>query len=119
MPREFWSGDRGRPDAPSAEHYVHLANTDPLLNQALQTIWVAGPGAAQPGLFLSEGEPMSREEAEALAIDLTRPVHTCRRRLLHLPARRRRERLFLEVGLPQLRQVRHVRPRPRPLAPQA
>ncbi|AZQ37699.1 site-specific integrase [Streptomyces cyaneochromogenes] len=55
-----------------AEHYVHLANTDPMLDQALQAIWVAGPGAAQPGLILSEGEPMSREEAEALAIDLTR-----------------------------------------------
>ncbi|MEU3135774.1 tyrosine-type recombinase/integrase [Streptomyces sp. NPDC006854] len=55
-----------------AEHYVHLANTDPLLDQALQAVWVAGPGAAEPGLVLSDGEPMSREEAEALAIDLTR-----------------------------------------------
>ncbi|OAR21993.1 hypothetical protein A8W25_30335 [Streptomyces sp. ERV7] len=55
-----------------AEHYVHLANTDPRLEHALQTIWVAGPGTAEPGLVLSGSEPMSREEAEALAIDLTR-----------------------------------------------
>ncbi|MGW1658392.1 tyrosine-type recombinase/integrase [Streptomyces atratus] len=55
-----------------AEHYVHLANTDPRLEQALQTIWVAGPGSNEPGLILSGSEPMSKEEAEALAIDLTR-----------------------------------------------
>ncbi|MGI5445758.1 tyrosine-type recombinase/integrase [Streptomyces sp. CA-243310] len=55
-----------------AEHYVHLANTDPKLDQALQAVWVGGPGAAQPGLVLSDGGPMSREAAEALAIDLTR-----------------------------------------------
>ncbi len=55
-----------------AEHYVHLANTDPKLEQALQAIWVAGPGAAEPGLVLSSGKPMSRAEAEALAIDLSR-----------------------------------------------
>ncbi|MEU0578107.1 tyrosine-type recombinase/integrase [Streptomyces griseoincarnatus] len=55
-----------------AEHYAHIANTDPRLNEALNTLWVAGPGAAEPGLLLSSGEPMSREQAEALAIDLTR-----------------------------------------------
>ncbi|WP_435861136.1 tyrosine-type recombinase/integrase [Streptomyces nigrescens] len=55
-----------------AEHYVHLANTDPRLEQALQTIWVTGPGSNEPGLILSGSDPMSREEAEALAIDLTR-----------------------------------------------
>ncbi|MEU1034478.1 site-specific integrase [Streptomyces mirabilis] len=55
-----------------AEHYTHLANTDPKLDQALQAVWVAGPGTAQPGILLSAGEPMSRGEAEALAIDLTR-----------------------------------------------
>ncbi|QDN83292.1 site-specific integrase [Streptomyces sp. S1A1-7] len=55
-----------------AEHYTHLANTDPKLDQALQAVWVAGPGAAQPGILLSDGAPMSRGEAEALAIDLTR-----------------------------------------------
>ncbi|WP_330347484.1 tyrosine-type recombinase/integrase [Streptomyces sp. NBC_00582] len=55
-----------------AEHYVHLANTDPKLEQALNAVWVAGPGSAEPGLVLSAGEDMTREQAEALAIDLTR-----------------------------------------------
>lgn len=55
-----------------AEHYVHLANTDPKLEQALQAVWVAGPGASEPGFALSSGEPLTRAEAEALAIDLTR-----------------------------------------------
>ncbi|MFJ7497818.1 tyrosine-type recombinase/integrase [Streptomyces sp. NPDC097727] len=55
-----------------AEHYVHLANTDPRLNDALNAVWVAGPGASEPGLLLSDSEPMTREQAEALAIDLTR-----------------------------------------------
>ncbi|MEU4955716.1 site-specific integrase [Streptomyces lavendulae] len=55
-----------------AEHYVHLANTDPKLNDALNAVWVGGPGSSEPGILLSGGEPMTREEAEALAIDLTR-----------------------------------------------
>jgi hypothetical protein len=55
-----------------AEHYVHLAHDDPRLNDALTAIWVTGPGAAEPGVLLSGGEPMSREEAEALSLDLTR-----------------------------------------------
>ena len=55
-----------------AEHYVHLANTDPKLTQALQAIWVSGPGSAEPGLLLSGAEPMTRQEAEALLIDLNR-----------------------------------------------
>jgi hypothetical protein len=55
-----------------AEHYVHLAHNDPRLNAALEAVWVAGPGSADPGLLLSGGEPMTREQAEALAIDLTR-----------------------------------------------
>lgn len=55
-----------------AEHYVHLANTDPRLEDALNAVWVAGPGTAQPGAVLSGAEPMTREEAQSLAIDLTR-----------------------------------------------
>ncbi|WP_244291405.1 tyrosine-type recombinase/integrase [Streptomyces subrutilus] len=55
-----------------AEHYVHLANTDPRLEEALNAVWVAGPGAADPGLVLSGSEPMTREQAQALVIDLTR-----------------------------------------------
>jgi integrase len=55
-----------------AEHYAHIANTDPRLNAALNTIWVAGPGSAEPGRLLSGDEPLARQQAEALAIDLTR-----------------------------------------------
>ncbi len=55
-----------------AEHYVHLASTDPQLEEALQAVWVAGPGAPEPGLVLSGGEPMSRQQAKAMLIDLTR-----------------------------------------------
>jgi integrase len=55
-----------------AEHYVHLAHTDPRLNDALNAIWVAGPGTPEPGILLTTGEPMTREEAEAMLVDLTR-----------------------------------------------
>ncbi|WP_434597153.1 tyrosine-type recombinase/integrase [Streptomyces sp. A5-4] len=55
-----------------AEHYVHLANTDRKLEDALNAIWVTGPGAIEPGVVLSGGEPMSPEQAEAMMIDLTR-----------------------------------------------
>ncbi|MFK0288067.1 hypothetical protein ACIQVL_47440 [Streptomyces sp. NPDC090499] len=55
-----------------AEHYTHLASTDPRLEDALNAVWVAGPGSAEPGLLLSDSEPMTREQAEALAVDLTR-----------------------------------------------
>ncbi|WP_405467390.1 tyrosine-type recombinase/integrase [Streptomyces canus] len=54
-----------------AEHYAHIANTDPRLSDALQTVWVSGPGALEPGIVLSGGEPMSRQEAEAMLVDLT------------------------------------------------
>ncbi|MEV7213703.1 site-specific integrase [Kitasatospora cineracea] len=56
----------------TAEHYVHLSNTDSQLTDALNAVWVAGPGSADPGRALTSGQPMSRPEAEALAIDLTR-----------------------------------------------
>ncbi|MCX4403964.1 site-specific integrase [Streptomyces sp. NBC_01764] len=55
-----------------AEHYVHIANTDPVLNAALDAVWVGGPGASEPGVLLAGGDPLTRAEAEALAIDLTR-----------------------------------------------
>jgi integrase len=55
-----------------AEHYVHLANTDPRLEDALNAVWVAGPGSASPGVVLSGGQPMTRQEAEAMAIDMSR-----------------------------------------------
>lgn len=55
-----------------AEHYTHIANTDPRLNDALQAVWVGGPGSLEPGIVLSGSTPMTREEAEAMLIDLTR-----------------------------------------------
>jgi integrase len=54
-----------------AEHYVHLSNSD--LEDVLQQVWVAGPGAANPGELLNGTvSPMTREQAQALAIDLSR-----------------------------------------------
>ena len=54
-----------------AEHYVHLAQSD--LEDVLQQVWVAGPGTASPGeLLAGEATPLTREQAQALAIDLAR-----------------------------------------------
>nr|WSX75964.1 site-specific integrase [Streptomyces sp. NBC_00899] len=54
-----------------AEHYVHLTQSD--LDDVLQRVWVAGPGTANPGELLTEGAaPLTREQAQALAIDLSR-----------------------------------------------
>ncbi|WP_238845618.1 hypothetical protein [Nocardia terpenica] len=54
-----------------AEHYIHLTQSD--LEDVLQHVWVAGPGAVTLGELLVGGtEPMTREQAQALAIDLSR-----------------------------------------------
>ncbi|MDX3641793.1 site-specific integrase [Streptomyces sp. MB09-02B] len=54
-----------------AEYYVHLTSSD--LDNVLQHVWVAGPGTAQPGEFLAgDATPLTREQAQALAIDLSR-----------------------------------------------
>jgi integrase len=57
-----------------AEHYVHLAHSD--LEDVLNHIWVAGPGAPNPGQLLSDpagaATPMTREQALAMAVDLSR-----------------------------------------------
>ena len=54
-----------------AEHYVHLTHSD--LEDVLQHVWVAGPGTANPGeLLTGERTPLTREQAQALAIDLSR-----------------------------------------------
>jgi hypothetical protein len=54
-----------------AERYVHLAQSD--LEDVLQQVWVAGPGTPSPGeLLAGEAAPISREQAQALAIDLSR-----------------------------------------------
>jgi integrase len=54
-----------------AEHYVHLSHSD--LEDILQHVWVAGPWTASPGeLLAGDAAPLSREQAQALAIDLSR-----------------------------------------------
>lgn len=54
-----------------AEHYAKVAVSE--IEDVLQHIWVAGPGAARPGEALSTGTtPLDRRQAEALALDLTR-----------------------------------------------
>ncbi|MEV7739118.1 tyrosine-type recombinase/integrase [Streptomyces sp. NPDC088921] len=54
-----------------AEHYVKITNSD--LEDVLNTVWVAGPGAPHPGKLLSgDTTPMDRETALALALDLSR-----------------------------------------------
>ncbi|MFE2717865.1 tyrosine-type recombinase/integrase [Streptomyces mirabilis] len=55
-----------------AEHYVHLTQSD--LEDVLQHVWVAGPGTASPGELLTSksATALTREQAQSLAIDLTR-----------------------------------------------
>ncbi|MFD5433500.1 tyrosine-type recombinase/integrase [Kitasatospora sp. NPDC127067] len=54
-----------------AEHYIHLTQSD--LEDVLQQVWVAGPGTDQPGELLTEtASPLTREQAQALAIDMSR-----------------------------------------------
>jgi hypothetical protein len=53
------------------ENYAKVAISE--IEDVLQHVWVAGPGAASPGTLLSEGlATMTREHAAALAIDLSR-----------------------------------------------
>jgi hypothetical protein len=50
---------------------LHLTSSD--LENVLQHVWVAGPGAADPGeLLAGETTPLTRQQAQALAIDLSR-----------------------------------------------
>jgi len=54
-----------------AEHYVQLSHSD--LEDVLQHVWVAGPGTTSPGKLLSSpATAITREQAQALAIDLSR-----------------------------------------------
>jgi len=55
-----------------AEHYIHLSHSD--LENVLQHVWVAGPGAANPGELLAgeSAAPLTREQAQAIAVDLAR-----------------------------------------------
>ncbi|MEU6964272.1 tyrosine-type recombinase/integrase [Streptomyces chrestomyceticus] len=54
-----------------AEHYAKVASSE--VDDALERVWVSGPGFAEPGLLLaSPTEHMTRAEAQAMAIDLAR-----------------------------------------------
>ncbi|MFI7356429.1 tyrosine-type recombinase/integrase [Streptomyces avidinii] len=53
-----------------AEHYAKVASSD--LEDVLQAVWVAGPGASAPGELLSGERPLSQHEAMSLALDLSR-----------------------------------------------
>ncbi len=54
-----------------AEHYIQLSHSD--LEEVLHRVWVAGPGTANPGELLSSIDTaLTREQAQALAIDLSR-----------------------------------------------
>jgi integrase len=54
-----------------AEHYAQVAVSE--IEDILAHVWVTGPGAAAPGtLITGAAAPMSRDQAQALAIDLAR-----------------------------------------------
>ncbi|MFE6052856.1 tyrosine-type recombinase/integrase [Kitasatospora sp. NPDC056446] len=56
-----------------AEHYAKAATSE--IEDVLQAVWVGGPGSAVPGRPLSSpstAEPLSRAEAQAMALDLSR-----------------------------------------------
>nr|WSX47549.1 site-specific integrase [Streptomyces sp. NBC_00974]WSX54307.1 site-specific integrase [Streptomyces sp. NBC_00974] len=54
-----------------AEHYAKVASSE--IDDVLQHVWVTGPGAPNPGELISgTNEPMSRAQAQALAVDLSR-----------------------------------------------
>ena len=54
-----------------AEHYAKVALGE--IDDILHHVWVAGPGAPSPGELLSSGiTPLTREEAQALVLDLNR-----------------------------------------------
>ncbi|MDX2827989.1 tyrosine-type recombinase/integrase, partial [Streptomyces ipomoeae] len=54
-----------------AEHYAKVASSE--VDDALERVWVSGPGSAEPGTLLaSPAEHMTRAEAQALALDLAR-----------------------------------------------
>ncbi|QJS14256.1 tyrosine-type recombinase/integrase [Streptomyces argyrophyllae] len=54
-----------------AEHYAKVASSE--VDDFLERLWVAGPGAAEPGkLLVVPDEEMTKAEAEAMALDLAR-----------------------------------------------
>ncbi|MGW7362478.1 tyrosine-type recombinase/integrase [Streptomyces sp. NPDC054841] len=54
-----------------AEHYAKVASSE--VDEALERVWVSGPGADAPGTLLtSPSQQLTREEAQAMALDLAR-----------------------------------------------
>ncbi|MFE2938498.1 hypothetical protein ACFXKG_05390 [Streptomyces sp. NPDC059255] len=54
-----------------AEHYAKVASSE--VDDFLERLWVAGPGAAEPGkLLVVPDDEMTKAEAEAMALDLAR-----------------------------------------------
>src|SRR6266511_3750677 len=101
-----------------AEHYVHLTSSD--LENVLQHVWVTGPGTAQPGeLLAGDAVPLTRQQAQALAIDLSRRSTPAEGGFCTFQPVVDGGACPLEPGLPQLRQVRALRRRPALLAAQA
>ena len=100
-----------------AEHYIQLVPLRPRGRPAARVgrrAWYP-----QPRRAAVRARHAADPRASPGARD--RPVqaqHPCRRRVLHLPAGRRRRRLPVEPGLPQLRQLRALRRRPALLAAQ-
>jgi integrase len=61
----------GQVSSRMAEHYTKVATSE--IEDVLQHVWVAGPGAAAPGkLVASPAEGLSKAQAQAMAIDLSR-----------------------------------------------
>ncbi|MFD5478221.1 tyrosine-type recombinase/integrase [Streptomyces hawaiiensis] len=61
----------GQTSVRMAEHYAKVASSE--VDDALERVWVSGPGSAEPGpLLASPAEHMTRAEAQAMAIDLSR-----------------------------------------------
>lgn len=54
-----------------AEHYIKVGVSE--IDDVLARVWVAGPGSASPGKPLtSNAQPLDREQAEAMAVDVGR-----------------------------------------------
>ena len=60
----------GHLSIPMTEHCAKVAISE--IEDVLQHVWVAGPGAPRPGELLTDGVTrMNRQQAEALVIDLS------------------------------------------------
>src|SRR5690349_3572237 len=70
-PRQRMFDDFLTPASDRSSLYAKVALSE--IDDVLQHVWVAGPGAPQPGEPITDGSPqLPREQAQALAIDLGR-----------------------------------------------